>query len=659
MIRYRLSPQLLWALLVGQLVVLIPYFPILPFWVYVIFFIAAPWRLMVAYGYWSLPKNYMVYGVVILGALITFLNFGWSRDGAVTLLALAFSLKLLELKALRDSMIIIFLGLFLLAIYFLYSNSIGAAIYIFAAFVLLTIVLIGLNRIGDILPIRGVLQKALILLLPAIPLAGILFIFFPRMEMTLWPASDANRMGVSGFSNTVEPGDISRLAQSNRVVFRAKFKEREPLQKDLYWRGLVLSLFDGKRWVATDARSTRTQLKYEPDADRLSYEVFLEPTHQVWLFVIENLFRAKGEVVRTPDERLEAKAPVQKRFNYEAISILQEVPPFEKGVFEANERLPLNVNPKSRELAKKLFSKAKSNPTQYISLVLNHFRKNAYVYTLKPPGLSPKNAIDGFLFYSKKGFCEHYATAFTFLMRAEQIPARVVVGYQGGEFNPYAGYWTVREYHAHAWSEVWLPDMGWVRVDPTEVVSPHRIELGIDEDIKAEIARKTRSFLVAWLESSRIKPYFAHFLWGAEAVETFWQSLVVDYREEDQKLFLRWFSFSSFSWAPFMLVLLVLMGAVFIFFGFTFFSKRVFVPPQDPVLKAYHLFCRKLAKIGIIRKVGEGPQDFMDRVIHVRPDLRQIVGEINELYLDLRYRELDHDKQAEKDFYKRVKRLSV
>lgn len=617
--QYRLLPRLLWTLLISQLAVLLPYFSRFPLWIYFLFSLCALWRLRIAYGYWALPKTNYVYGFGILSGVLVFLELGSSRDAALALLSVAFCLKLLELKAHRDSMIILFLGYFLLASYFMNMSVFWEFCYFFVVFVLLTMVFIGLNRIGDIVPIQQVLRKTFILILQAMPFVAVSYLLFPKISIPFWNIPNPQEREVSGFSSLVEPGSVSRLAQSDKIMLRVKFFEKTPLQKDLYWRGLVLSLFDGKRWHMgkTQHLDNKQKISFNQNST-FFYEVFLEPTHTPWLFALETPLAAKDSVIITSMRTLEALFPVSETFHYQMQSALsiKDTTILSPDEIETWTQLPDHLNPSTKIFAQKLYLNAKNQPEPYINAVLNYFRQHSFVYTLDsiPLGI---HIVDDFLFKTKKGFCEHYATAFVFLMRAVHIPARIVVGYQGGEKNPLGNYWMVRQYHAHAWTEVWLPNGGWVRVDPIEVIAPSRITAGI---------------------TMKISPM----VWGIDALKMFWQQ-----------------TGSSFGWLLFVVVFLMLIGILFVVIGFVRFPFPSQDKTKDPLRQTYFLFCRKLAKIGMVRKSEEGPETFAKRVIQTRPDLKQMIEEIHHLYMELQYRNVIQNKQDIKNFSEKIKRLKL
>ena len=289
-------------------------------------------------------------------------------------------------------------------------------------------------------------------------------------------------------------------------------------------------------------------------------------------------------------------------------------------------RLPAGRNPRSDAFAKQLRATAGSDAA-FIAAVLRKFRDEEYFYTLEPPRLE-RDSVDDFLFNTRRGFCEHFASAFTMLARAAGIPARVVTGYQGGEFNPMGGYFVVRQSDAHAWTEVWLEDRGWVRVDPTAAVAPQRVEAGglyaalADEDVPGRLVRES-AFL------SRIR-----FAW--DAANTLWNDQVVEFGEAEQRRLLSRLGFDDVSWEA---LGVALSASLLLFFiGLSAYLTLRFRPRRPPpIVQVYQALCGKLARKQLPRMSYEGPVDYLDRVIRLRPELAYSLREIRSLYVSLRY----------------------
>jgi transglutaminase-like putative cysteine protease len=299
---------------------------------------------------------------------------------------------------------------------------------------------------------------------------------------------------------------------------------------------------------------------------------------------------------------------------------------------EANLRralqLPSGLNPRTLALAAALRAEGLSSG-QIVERVLDRFRSEPFFYTTSPPLLDSRDAVDQFLFESRRGFCEHYASAFTVLMRAAGVPARVVTGYQGGVVNPVGNYLVVRQAEAHAWSEVWLPGRGWVRVDPTAAVSPLRIESGIAASIAQDdpLPMMVRGSL----------PMLSRAGFAVDAVANAWNQWVLSYNTQRQQQFLRNLGIDSSDWKT--LSMLLLAGACAATLLAALFSLRTLLPGrEDPVARAWARLCRKLARAGLARLPGEGPTDFARRVAIARPDLAAPVTDIADRYVRLRYR---------------------
>jgi hypothetical protein len=297
-----------------------------------------------------------------------------------------------------------------------------------------------------------------------------------------------------------------------------------------------------------------------------------------------------------------------------------------RAMLRADLMLPEHRNPRSVALARELRAQAGSDEA-FIQSVLNKFRREQYFYTLEPPRLQ-SDAVDDFLFTTKRGFCEHFASAFTLLARAAGIPARVVTGYQGGEFNPMGNYLIVRQSDAHAWSEVWLAGKGWVRVDPTAAVAPERIERGRDAAIPASEPVPGRRL--------RQNALFSQLRLMWDAANTYWNDQVVEFGNTQQQWLMSWFGADDADWrtlgtalvATFLLFFAAMSG----YLAWRFRGKR-----REPLAQLYAQLCRKLARHGLAREPHEGPNDYLHRIADSRPDLANPIDEMRALYISLRY----------------------
>jgi transglutaminase-like putative cysteine protease len=436
-----------------------------------------------------------------------------------------------------------------------------------------------------------------------------------------------------GLGDEMTPGQISDLIQSDAVAFRASFDGPIPPAPQRYWRGPILWETDGMGWRMGHLRDALSSGKPPPfvaSGDAVRYTVTLEPHDRRWLYALDLVAAAAPQFRIAPDFLLWRATPLRERLRYTVISypggVASRLSGFER---QRALQLPVGGNPRARALAQD-WRQRFHDPAAIVQQALTMFREQPFVYTLHPP-LIAKDFVDRFLFATRRGFCEHYAASFTFLMRAAGIPARVVTGYQGGELNPIGNYLIVRQRDAHAWSEVWLGGHGWTRVDPTAAVAPERIERSIDNSlqpfgdaVRFEVPR------VAWLAALWRETRFA---W--DALNNKWNQWVLSYGPERQADLLGWLKFGGLSWQSMAIVLLAALSTVAV--GIVILAFRRERRAEDGIVRTYQNFCRKLARRGLSRRNYEGPDDFAERVAARRPDLARQVRNIVKLYVALRY----------------------
>lgn len=451
----------------------------LPHFAYVSIWVAVVCLLMWAYAFaaamytWRLPGRTVLRilaGVFFAAAMST--HEGVTIEAFVALLSLMAVLKLLEIRSLRDRMITVILCYFLIAGRLFFGDSIGVTLYILLSILLTTAVLIQVNRTaaGAVSSFR----LSGILFVQALPFMLVLFLLFPRFQGGLWGRTHLNTAR-TGFSDQVGFGDIAELAQSSEVAFRVEFEGKIPPRDQLYWRGIVLWEFDGRTWQRGIGHRSPLHSSVKKSSGT-AYTLTLEPHNQHWLFTLDlplDIDFHSAHLQR--DHTIYRWRPITSRITYRAVSDTEFRPQPRKIYKEKALQLPAGGNPRTRAMVSSWLEEAETGE-EYVQTVLAYFRDQPFYYTLQPPPLGAGsdrdagggvNLIDRFLFESRRGFCEHYAGSFAFLMRAAGLPARVVTGYQGGERNPYGDYLIVRQSDAHAWCEVWLPGKGWVRVDPT------------------------------------------------------------------------------------------------------------------------------------------------------------------------------------------------
>ncbi|MGI9288244.1 MAG: transglutaminaseTgpA domain-containing protein, partial [Pseudomonadales bacterium] len=497
---FQIPRNCLAILLFAQAAVLLPHLTRLPIWVTTVCVVCAMWRILLFTGRGFYPGSLLKFLLVAIAFIGIWNSYGTlvSLEAVVALLITAFALKLIEMKHRRDVFAVIFLAYFVAAMEFLFEQNILLVLYMFFAVALVTAALIAMHESDERQRPTHALFTGAKLMGQALPLAIVLFIVFPRFG-PLWAVPSQQSKATTGQSDSMAPGDFAELAKSNELAFRVKFEGEQPTVQSLYWRGLVFSYFDGRRWNAQQPEAASSQWQpYRRAAQTtgvnakkrgkpIDYAVTLEANQQPWLYALSLAESDTLDVVETGDFRLLATRPIDQRFLYNARSHMNSVlePELTRPRRLAELQLPEVGDPLSREFAGKLRQQSGTD-AEYVQAVLQHFNQNEFVYTLRPGKLG-RDTIDEFLFSSRRGFCEHYASSFVFLMRAADVPARVVVGYQGGEINPYEDYLLVHQFDAHAWTEVWLAGRGWQRVDPTSAVAPNRIELGIGDTLGEEL----------------------------------------------------------------------------------------------------------------------------------------------------------------------------
>jgi len=561
----------------------------------------------------------------VLGILVTF-GGSFDRHAGIGLLWIMASIKPMEIRNRRDVMITVFLTYFLAAAILFFSNSLLVGWYIFFAFFSTTAVLIHINHA------RGKwadqLRLSARILLQALPLMIVLFIFFPRMQGGLWGVrSPAD--AVSGFADRLVPGAVSNLVRSNEIAFRAEFFGPIPEPQQLYWRGIIFWDFDGQAWHRRRFAGEAPPLSGEKE---VAYTVTIEPHGRRWLFALDLPYESTPGASIKPDHTLVWWRKVKQRIRYGAGSLTD----YNTGLLWKWELAALDIppgsNPRAVELAQTWRTVA-AKPENVIRAAMRFFRENKFRYTLNPPLLG-QNSIDQFLFRTRRGYCEHFATAFAFMMRAANIPARVVGGYLGGDLNPYGDYLIVRQSHAHAWVEVWLVEKGWVRVDPTVAVAPERVVQGVTAALSPEERLAIRGFERFGLSF----PYWNHVRLGWDALNTRWNDWVLGYTHTRQKALMARVGIRTGTWKDLAKSLFVGAGLIGLFGLFYIYrALKTTRSSNDAVQRIYLVFCAKLARIGLARRPEQGPRDYAETVSASRQDLRKKVCGIVDLYIRLRY----------------------
>jgi transglutaminase-like putative cysteine protease len=620
--------RLIYGLIACVLLINAPHFMHLPLWVSALNVALLCWRGYLAWAKRPMPPRWLL-PLLVTGAmggiLLTFHTL-FGREAGVTMLVLLAAFKLLELRSARDAFVVLYLACFILITHFLYSQTLLTALFMLATLLLILTTWMHLQTTTLALLLR--LRTASMLLLQAIPLTLILFVLFPRVQGPLW-GLPPDAYATTGLDDKMSPGSVSRLSRSDAVAFRASFEGSPPPQNRMYWRGPVLWDFDGLTW--TRGRTLRANpAQLDELAVAVDYTVTLEPHNKTWLLALDMPTRISIPAVMTYDFQTQQSNPVTQRLRYTVHSQLGYRANAAENAMQLLRALaiPRNLNPRAQRLAAD-WRNSGGTEEAIIRAALDYFNREGFQYTLNPPPLG-SNSIDDFLFGTRKGFCEHYAGSFVYLMRAAGIPARVVTGYQGGEFNAPGNYYVVRQSDAHAWAEVWLRGQGWVRVDPTAAIAPSRVERGM----AAALSQSDSADLPLLMRMQ--SPWLLNISARMDALANAWNQWVLGYSPQRQIDFLTRMGMEDISWQK---MAVTLLGGMALLSGlYTLTMLRTLQAGKtDEVLRLYLKFCRKLARRGVARHAFEGPQDFAARAARARPEHAPAISDITASYLALRY----------------------
>jgi protein-glutamine gamma-glutamyltransferase len=570
-------------------------------------------------------------------------------DAGTALLIATGSVKLLETSKRRDRYVVVAAALYLLLAAALESQDLPF-LPIYAAHAWLCSVALAVNAHPESsLGGRAAARLAARSLLTAVPLAVLVFLFFPRLAGSLW-ALPAPGRAATGLGDTLTPGSISELIESTAPAFRVWFDGAPPPAAERYWRGPVLDDFDGATWSRPPSWTLGPPRTLAPLGRAYHYRLTLEPSVHRWAFALDTVASAPRaiEVRLLPDHVLMSARPFDEPVTYRAVSYThaRDADPLGAPVRARDVTLPPRRNPRTLALAHRLRAEASSD-AGFVSASLEFLRRGGFRYTLTPPPLSG-DEVDQLLFVTRQGFCGHFASAFATLMRAGGVPARIVTGYLGGEWNPIGHYYLVRQSDAHAWVEVWLEDRGWTRIDPTAVVAPERMTHDLFDILPAAASPAERLILtMRWLASVRLA-------W--DAVNAWWTSTIIDFDLSSQlalltRLGVRTPGLGALA-ATLALALCVWLAASAWHHGRAAPGQR-----PDRLALAYGRLCRKLARAGTARKPYEGPLAFADSIAQGHPQLARRVRPLLEEYAALRYGSAaTHDPRRIVEFQRAVAR---
>lgn len=611
---------------------LLPHVIYLPVWISAAFLACGLWRYMIEKRRAALPSTWIRAALALacfLGVLFEYQTISGVGPGSA-LLAIMASLKLLETRKRRDQFVLLFIAIFLVMSALLREQYLWSLPYLVVAMIFIMTAWLRMSA-AESESIRRSFATGGRLLLYAAPIAIVMWVFFPRISSPFWAVPIDTSSGVSGLSSTMSPGDISSLSLSNEVAFRVRFDSQIPAARDLYWRGLVLHQFNGRSWKGSEpSMGRRAAQQIEVRGEPVRYRITMEATRQHWVYALDIPYQWDLHKTRMSAQQVLARDfPIDQRIAYQVESYTDYRAEADMNDFVRDRylALPDSSNRRTAELARQMRRDAGSDGA-YINALLALFHDEDFYYTLQPPPLG-RNPVDNFLFDTRRGFCEHYASAFTVMMRSAGIPARIVLGYQGGELNPLGNYMIVRQSDAHAWAEVWFAGRGWVRVDPTAAVAPERIELGIAESMFDGIG-------LEWGLSAPSK--FLHQMqlrW--DAMNAQWNDWVLGYGPEKQNAFMALLGMDNPSWRKMLLTLITLViGMILLISGIL--ALRYRPPPPD---RATILYRRFVAKTGHQLSIGESPAAFAMRASSGSRLSADTILDITNSYQEARYGGVD------------------
>jgi transglutaminase-like putative cysteine protease len=642
------TKRLLWtaAIVIGTS---LPHWATLAAWMPIVLLTAIAWRFGIGLYRWPTPPRtvrLLLALAAFIGVLMQYRTLNGVEAGSALLVVMV-AMKFLESRNQRDQLALIMISYFLMFATLLTERGPLMVVYVVVLVWLTTVALIQIGRRGEFLPYRTTAALSGRLLTFALPVTIALFILFPRLPGPLWAIPGSTSSGASGLNDTMSPGDITSLGLSDEIAFRVEFDGQPPRASDLYWRGPSLMNFNGRTWSMLQGtrRGERVADTIDYRGEPTSYRVMLEPNDRNWAFALDMPRQWSG------DNSLRMGSDYQlgtffggtraRRLDYRVTSYVDYSArePLTEREREAFSALPAGSSPRARALAESWLTDAPGGAV-IVERAMAYLRSQPFQYTLTPPALGAQ-PVDEFLFETREGFCEHYASALTVLLRAAGLPARVVMGYQGGELNPIGGYYIVRQSDAHAWTEVWLEGEGWLRVDGVAAVAPERVALGFDRSGSGGAAAVTAALRASWVRKVSL-------LW--DAVETRWRAWVIGYGPDFQRALLASLGFDNLRRAQRSAVLIGLAVAttVVLLLGLSAYlswrqRRRAAV---DAAALCFAAFVRQLRRLHVpARAPSEGPRAYAERAAASMPHAATRIRAVVDLYLRARY-EPDTDGAA-------------
>ena len=629
--------------------------PTLPLWLSVLLMIL--WVIAVALGLRrvSLPMPLRVAVTLAISfALLSSYGFRFGRDTGAALITLLLVLKLFELRSIRDARSAIGFSLFAAMAAFLLDQGPTMLLLSGLACILL---MAALAELADLearpaatlsAPAAAAagwtlrLRQSLRLLLLALPLAAVGFFLFPRLAQPLWGFPGRANEPRMGLSDEMTPGDIARLYSDDSPAMRVRFRDVIPNPDQMYWRGPVLTQFDGRTWSRSRFLERALPEQFEALGAPVSYEVTQEPTGRHYVMALDVPVSDPRGIGMTNSRFLLSRRPLDDVQRFELSSVLDyrldAQPRYLVSMQQRMTELPEGFNPRTRMLIQR-WREEGTDDRGMVQRALALFNRD-FTYTLEP-SLLGRDSVDDFLFETRAGYCEHFSSSFTVMMRMARIPARVVTGYQGAYYNAVGDHWVVRLSDAHAWTEVWLRGEGWVRIDPTSVVAPERIEQG------SASLREASSWALM------VRPL----LDTADWLRRGWNDLVLGFDAARQQRLLQPLGIDPKSWRQIGMLLAAAAGIALLVTIWLLRSSAP--PPRDPLLRAWDHFVRQLRKAGTRWRPSDPPQTLSERAARRLPRSAEQIRALSHRFIAWRYAGLELDAESRRRLQQELRRFRV
>lgn len=614
--------------LVVMMICFIPHFISAPWWLFIIIFSTTLYRLIADYLGYALPNYWIRSGIVITCLFLLKIEYGSivSSGFFIGFLLTFIALKSIETHNFRDIKVLILCNFYLIFTALILFQELWIILYLLVAILANLTLMLKLN--APQASIRQMGGNSIRPLLIALPLSIILFYVFPRIADPLWQVPSLSQ-STTGFSEKMNPGSIAELFQDDSITIRVTFKNKPVLNG--YWRGLILSFYNGWSWNPTWDSIAHfkplDELISNQDAD---YELILEPTQKKWLFYLGYPSAGRPSLLFSPNHGLVSQNNkiINQRFNYSLNLGSAPYKILSPNEYIQNTQLPKNTNTKLTAWAKEQYANNQKNTQLFIAFLHHYIHQEHFWYTLSPPLLnSNKNQMDQFWFNTQQGFCEHYASAVSIILRAVGIPARVIVGYQGGSWNPVAQYLTIQQNDAHAWLEYWQEGIGWTELDPTTFIATEHIDKALLE------LQKSRMNQDDLIHVERLS-WFQQFKLLLDSARFFADRWLLFYNQEAQRDLLQKTGLGQWNIATLLQasVGFIILFVILINFFYRWWQKRF----MDLLLIEYHLLQKEFRRFNIDTPPSATIKQQCTEIIKKAPHLAPVLSKFLYRYEKIR-----------------------